>query len=108
MLTAELRDRIESIQKRACRIIFGWDCNYHDLLSEGKIESLSERRKKLTLNFARKSEQNERFKSWFPRRNYNGVELRNEMTFEEQYARTDRLKNSPLYFMRREMNKTAS
>ena len=45
----------------------------------------------------------ERFGSWFPR-NDNVRELRRTKTYKEEYARTERLYNSPLYAMRRILN----
>ena len=50
-----MRDDIERIQKRAAKLIFGWGCDYDSLIATGRIETLEERRDKLTLNFAKKS-----------------------------------------------------
>ena len=58
-----------------------------------------------SLNFAEKTAAKERFQDWFPKRVHNGVELRKELTYQEKFARTERLKNSPLFYMRRELNK---
>ena len=77
MLTLEQSEEIERVQKRAMRIILGWDTNYRELIDTGKVESLKKRRERMTLNFAKKTESNPRFKKWFPRRNYNCLELRN-------------------------------
>ena len=43
LLTAELSDQIESIQKRACKMIFGWNSSCDVLVLEGKIETLQKR-----------------------------------------------------------------
>ena len=104
MLTGEMRDAIESIQKRASKIIFGWNADYDELVKSGRIETLQARRDKLTLNFARKASKDERFKHWFPERNMNGVELRNVKKYKETFARTDRLWKSPIFHMRRLLN----
>ena len=104
MLTKEMSDELESIQKRACKLIFGWDSSYKELLEENKIESLEERRKKLILNFAVKTQKNPRFKDWFPEKEYEGLNLRKEKKYQELFARTERLKKSPLYHMRRALN----
>ena len=104
MLTKEMTDEIENIQKRASKLIFGWDSNYSELVNAGKIELLSERRRKLTVNFAKKTQANERFKDWFPVKKDTGHNLRTEKKFEEFHARTERLKKSPLFYMRRELN----
>ena len=78
MLKGELRDDIEQIQKRASKVIFGWNSSYDELIASGKLVSLEDRREKLTTNFAKKAAQDERFKHWFPIREYHGLNLRNE------------------------------
>ena len=107
MLNQSMRDEIEGIQKRACRVIFGWDCDYDVLVDSGRVEALDSRREKLTMNFARKAEKNPRFEHWFeksvPERT-----LRKQSTYVEKFARTERLRNSPLYYMRRAMNNDAN
>ena len=40
MLTGELSDIIESVQKRACKLIFGWNTDYAQLVEDGRIETL--------------------------------------------------------------------
>ena len=104
MLSDYLRDRLEYVQKRACKIVFGWGSSYDQLIADGTIESLSTRRDRLTVNFARKASASERFKDWFQEKSYKGLNLRKEKKFEELFARTERLKNSPLYYMRRALN----
>ena len=104
MLTKEMCEEIESVQRRACKLIFGWDSNYDKLLEDKKIESLHDRREKMTLSFARKTLKNPRFASWFPQRNYGDLNLRKEKKFDELFARTERLKKSPLFYMRRALN----
>ena len=58
------------------------------------------------LNFAEKALKNPRFQGWFKKRDYSAVnpELRREQEFEECFARTERLKKSPVFFMRRALN----
>ena len=104
MLTGELRDKIESIQKRACRIIFGWNCNYDKLVQEEKVELLETRRERLTVNFAKKCTTNERFKDWFVEKSSCDYDLRRELRYEETFARTERMKKSPIFYMRRALN----
>ena len=104
MLTQEMSNELENIHKRACKIIFGWNSKYSDLVEQGRIVRLSERRHSLILNFAKKSEANPRFTNWFPKKSYEDLNLRRTKTFEEVYARTERLKNSPLFYMRRALN----
>ena len=49
-----------------------------ELVSWGRIETLSLRREKLTLSFAQKASSNVRFTKWFPKKEYNGLDLRRE------------------------------
>ena len=104
MLNIEQSNAIEQIQKRASKIIFGWGTNYSELLESGRMESLKSRREKLTLSFAKKASSSDRFGAWFKKREYGEVNIRDKKLYEEQYARTDRLKNSPLFYMRRQLN----
>ena len=104
MLTAELSDMIEAIQKRACKIIYGWDSDYDVLVEGGMIETLQNRRERLTKNFAVKAAASTRFAHWFKEKKKSEHNLRKEDRYEEYFARTDRMKNSPLYFMRRMLN----
>ena len=61
-------EEIEYVQKRASKIIFGWETDYNALVNEKKIESVEERRERLTLNFAQKTSNNPRFAHWFEKR----------------------------------------
>ena len=94
MLKQEMAEDFEQIQKRASKIIFGWNSHYKDIIAAGKMEKLSDRREKMTLNFAKKAAESERFSSWFPKKQYN-VDLHVEKVYEEQFARTERLRKSP-------------
>ena len=109
MLTKQMSDEIETIQKRACRIIYGYDKPYDQIISDNLLPSLSTRREELTLKFATKCANSARFGDWFPKKEHyedivNGHCLRTEKTYREDYARTDRLKNSPVFYMRRQLN----
>ena len=109
MLTIEQSTEIERVQKRACKLIFGWDSSYNSLVENGTIVTLKDRREQIALKFAKKTAENERFRDkWFPRREYGFTGLRNEMKYEEKFAKTERLKKSPIFYMRREMNKSQS
>lgn len=104
MLNKEMCKEIESVQKRASKIIFGWETDYNALVNEKKIESVEERRERLTLNFAQKTSNNPRFAHWFEKRQETDYNLRVVNTYEEYFARTERMKKSPLYYMRRMLN----
>ena len=104
MLTKEMTKNIECIQKRVSKIIFGWDSSYTELLSEEKLQLLEERRHRLTDNFAKKVLASEKGPEWFPLRPNTGHDTRNNGNYLEQYAKTERLRKSPLYHMRRRLN----
>ena len=92
MLTREMPNEIERVQKNACRLIFGWDVDYSSLVDNNVIELLSCRRDRIVLNFAIKTEKNDRFKGWFPKREYGDITLCKELKYREDFARTERLR----------------
>ena len=102
MLNGYLRDQIEQIQKRACKLIYGWNVSYDELIMTGKVVTLEKRRELLALNFAKKCTKNDRFKDWFKEKPKNN--LRSQTLYEEKFARTEGLKKSPLYYLRRALN----
>ena len=106
MLTGELRDKLESVQKRASKLVFGWGSSYDEIISNGKMKTLDSRREELTANFARKAVKSERFGSWFKEKIYDGINLRDSTRkkYEEKHARTERLRRSPVYYMTRILN----
>ena len=105
MLTGKLSGELERLQRRAVKTIFGHEKHYRDALQEGLIESLQDRRQTLTENFARKAARNERFmERWFPVRRNENYELRNPEKYHIPKTRTDRMKTSPIYNMRRILN----
>ena len=104
MLSNEQTSAIERVQKQATKIIFGWDCEYQDLIDSGKIEPLSARRDNLTLNFAKKVEKSDRSNKWFPRHEEYDYNLRQQKKYAESFSRTERLRKSPVFHMRRLLN----
>ena len=65
-ITVAEKQDLERIQKIACHIILGERYqSYKDALQTLKLETLDARRYKLCLNFALKSEKNEKFRKWF-------------------------------------------
>ena len=61
------------------------------LVSNGSIETLHARREKLTLNFAKKICQNERYGYWFPETEYENMSLRSGRKYLEEFAKTERM-----------------
>ena len=106
LLTADQSERIERLQKRVLKIVYGFEDSYDILLQRANICPLKTRRENAVLKFARKMSVSPRFgNQWFPRwENEFEVNLREEKVFIEFQARTNRLYNSQLYQMRRILN----
>ena len=95
---------LERLQAKALKAIYGFDPSYRELVELSGLTTLRARREARELAFARKCASSERFKGWFPTR----VAVRNtreQMIYEEKYARTHRCYNSPLFSMRRRLNR---
>ena len=108
MITAEQSESLERQQVQALKNIFGPKISANKLRAEASIERLSQRREKLSLNFARKAVTNPRSSHWFLQRSkplYAGRSSINYPTFCEKTARTDRYQNSPKNYLVRLLNK---
>ena len=105
LIPAYLANRLESVQRQAWKIIFGWNTNLDRLVQKGKVETLEERRKKNSLKFALKYKDTERFRHWFPRVvNDRVVRETTRRTYYEKPCRTERTRNNPLQYMARLLN----
>jgi hypothetical protein len=105
MLTKEQSRDIERLQLQSLKCIYGLQFSYSKMLEKANISTLEERRVEACDKFARKCLEG-RFEGWFPLRQTTRT-TRSTRPYEEKYARCDRLKNSPLYFMRRRLNDLA-
>ena len=105
MLTKGQENDLENIQKKCLRCIFGYGKTYEDLLKESGMSTLKERRERAVLKFAQKTLKNPVYSHWF-RLNPNVTSQRNPVVYLEEFARTNRLYNSPLFHMRRVLNKS--
>ena len=105
MLTKGQAERIELLQKRALKIIFGPYESYSEIVSKNSIETLAERRERFFVNFTIKASNNDRVsQKWFPLERAAPYGLRNQNKYLEMPASTDRLYNSPLFQMRKRLN----
>ena len=70
------------------------------------LGTLRDRRIELTDKFAAKCLGSDRFRSWFPLKSGVRVSARTAGAekYREDFARCDRLRNSPIYYMRRRLN----
>ena len=95
--------KLEQAQVAALRRIFGYKLSATTLRDRAQVETLRERRIDLTDKFANKCLASERFRRWFPE-NVGRKSSRIGERYVESFAKCDRLKNSPLFYMRRRLN----
>ena len=104
LLTSEQSDALERIQRRAVKTIFGYEYSYNTILSHQNIKKLSARREELLRKFAVKASRNEKFTHWFPLAEETGHNTRTKKKYKEFMPKTERMKRSPIYTMRRILN----
>ena len=92
------------MQAKALKIIYGWNLSYETILNLTGQETLEERRKRNFDKFAIKSQKNRRYESWFPKSRDTGHDTRNIVPYQEEFARTERFRNSPVFAMRKRLN----
>ena len=78
--------------------------NYEDALIYLNIDNLDERRKKNSLNFAKKCLKNEKVRSIFPVNSKNKKKTRNHEKYEVNFAKAERYKNSTIPSLQRMLN----
>ena len=105
-LSEDNKSDLERVQKSALKIILRENYKgYKQALVALGIESLSDRREKLCLKFAKKCSKHEKTKQMFPlNEKYHGMKTRKEDYFQVQHANTGRLQKSPLIFMQNLLN----
>ena len=69
-----------------------------------EVTTLRQRRTDMVDNFASKCATSERFGHWFLLKESGRTGNRREEKYLEEFARCDRLKNSPIFYMRRRKN----
>ena len=107
LIPGYLSDQLESVQKHAMKIVYGWEVDYMGLLDRGIITSLKNRREEAVKKFALKSEKDDRFREkWFNRRDTMERETRPGVrnNYEERRCNTERDKKNPVYQMTRVLN----
>ena len=105
-LTQENIDDIERVQKSALRIILNYRYKtYNNALNVLEIDTLSNRREKICLEFAKKCTKHPKLKHMFPLNNKNHQMItRDEEKYMVQFANTARLQNSAVLYMQRLLN----
>jgi hypothetical protein len=103
LMTAEQSEDIERLQAQSLKIIYGFDLSYRQVLEKSGLDTLQTRREKALSTFANKC-LNGNYSHWFPLNTAAG-RTRESLKFKEEYARCDRLRNSPIFAMRRLLNR---
>ena len=103
LLTDVQDQQLERTQIGALRSIYGYQQSASQLRQEAGVETLRDRRIRLTDNFANKCLKSDRFRKWFPENDLRRSGRQSEK-YKEFFAKNDRLKNSPLFYMRRRLN----
>ena len=98
-----LSDQLESVQRHATKIIYGWHVSYTGLLEAGEVETLKNRRIDAVKRFALKSEQDKR---WYkPKEELErNVRTSTRNKYEEKRCSTERDKKNPVYNMTKVLN----
>ena len=102
-LTDEQDLLLENAQVGALKRIFGFKNSARSLRKLADVKTLRERRVSHCDKFARKCLESDRFSRWFPLKG-GRQSARAGDKYLEEFARCDRLKNSPIFFMRRRLN----
>ena len=90
--------------------MYGYGKSYSELLAESGFQTLKHRRGIALAKFAGKTLDNPQYRHWFVEQetNHTRNSLRSTKKYEEKFANTNRLYNSPLYTVRRILNSTAA
>ena len=104
ILSQEQSDLIEMQQSRALKIIFGFHISSGQALVQSGLELLADRREAAVDRFAAKLVVDPRFSHMFPLRPEEQRRARSSHKYLEMQSKTNRLYNSPFYYMRRRLN----
>lgn len=94
----------ERLKAKALKAINGFDPSCRELIEKAGLTTLRSRREQREITFACKCAVTARFGHWFPVRE-TSRETRDLARYEERFARTHRCYNSPMYSMRRRLNR---
>ena len=99
-LTARQASQIEKVQKRALKLIGGFDKSYQQLLEEMKLDTLADRREQLCLRLARQMLGSSNHRDLFPpeRRLVSGKTTRSAYTLQH-FCCNARLRKSSIPHM---------
>ena len=103
MLTDEQDQIVERMQAQALKNIYGYRMSYVEMREQAGVTTHRARRIAMCDKFAEKARASPRFCVWFPKREV-ARRGRHAEQYQELPARTDRLMNSLLFYMRRRLN----
>ena len=103
LLTDEQDLALETVQVGALRVIYGSGLSGRRMRQMSGVKTLRDRRIEHADRFAEKALANDRFRHWFPLKE-SRTSQRTGDKYLESYARCDRLRMSPLFYMRRRLN----
>ena len=102
-ITDEQDEMLERQQSHTLKLIFGPGISAEKMREMVNIPTLRQRRIDLTDKFAAKALKETRFAHWFPLKG--GRATRTSMKYEEEiHARCHRLRDWPLFYVRRRLN----
>ena len=104
MMTDEQDEMVERLQAQALKCIYGWNYSYAALRKMARVETLRHRRLEMVDKFAAKCAGSARFGRWLPERQRRREASRCIDKYQEFFARCERLRSSPLHYMRRRLN----
>ena len=99
MINDEQDESIERLQTHALRCIFGPRVSGRRMRQMAELTTLRDRQIEHCDRFAAKCAASARFDHWFPMRGETR-RTRSKEEYVEEYARCDRLYNSPVFYMR--------
>ena len=102
-LTQSQASALERLQAQALKAIYGYEHLYRSLLQQTGLQTLKDRRDARSDKFAAKCLANPKYRSWFEPNPVQRL-TRNPLKYKECHARTQRLYNSPLFYMRCRLN----
>ena len=104
LLTDWQEEVLEQCQSHALRCIYGKDMSYKKMMEKAGVSTLKLRREELCDKFAAKCVKHPFFSDWFPEKTGRRTSRGCGGKYLEEFARCERLKNSPVFFMRRRLN----
>ena len=103
LLTDAQDETLERLQATSLRYIYGYGPSYARMREMSGLQSLRARRIAACDKFVASCLTQDRYAGWFPE-NKPARKSRHTLLYKEEYARCDRLKNSPIFFFRRRLN----